>query len=221
MTLLISDDDVRATADMPGLVDAVESVLHEEYDGLITMPPRVNVTSDGTVLRLMPAHLAAVTSWATSHFTVLWPRVSGISIVLIRADDGEILALIDAALLTALRTGATSGVATRYWRARVPRMSLSSAPGLEAETNLAGVAAVRPISRVRVFSPKRATAGGIRPSRRRDRSERRVIAAASAEDAVSGADIVIVRHQHRNTRPGRLSGRLDRGWAAHRIGRRH
>lgn len=191
MTLLLGGDDVRATADMARLVDAVEAVLHEEHDGLITMPPRVNVAGDGTVLRLMPAHLARSNLMGYKSFHGSLAKGVRYLIVLIRADDGEILALIDAALLTALRTGATSGVATRYL-ARPGAADVGViGSGLEAETNLAGVAAVHPIRAVRVFSPN---------AQRRNAFARRAgeslgvdaATAGSAREAVSGADIVIV-----------------------------
>jgi len=191
VTLLLSDADVRATADMTRLVDAVEAVLHEENDGLITMPPRVNVASDGTVLRLMPAHLAGSNLMGYKSFHGSMAKGVRYLIVLIRADDGEILALVDAALLTGLRTGAASGVATRYLARPGAADVAVIGSGLEADTNLAGVAAVRPVQRVRVFSPnpqRRAAFAG----RAGDALGVEAIAAATAEEAVAGADIVIV-----------------------------
>lgn len=191
MTLLLSDDDVRATADMAGLVAAMEAVLGEEHDGLITMPPRVNVAGDGTVLRLMPAHLARSNLMGYKSFHGSLAKGVRYLIVLIRADDGEILALVDAALLTGLRTGATSGVATRHLARPGAADVAVIGSGLEAETNLAGVAAARPVRSVRVFS---------RSKQRRAAFARRAgeslatdaTAVATPEEAVSGADIVIV-----------------------------
>lgn len=191
MTVLLGDDDVRATADMAALVDAVEAVLHEEHDGLITMPPRVNVACEGTVLRLMPAHLARSNLMGYKSFHGSMAMGVRYLIVLIRADDGEILALVDAAFLTGLRTGATSGVATRHLAPAGPADVAVIGSGLEADTNLAGVAAVRPVRRVRVFSPN--------PDRRGAFARRAgellgvdTAASATARDAVTGADIVIV-----------------------------
>ncbi len=191
MTLLLNDGDVRATADMALLVDAMDAVLREEHDGLITMPPRVNVAREGTVLRLMPAYLAGSNLMGYKSFHGSMAMGVRYVIVLVRADDGEILALIDAAFLTGLRTGATSGVATRYL-ARTGEADVAViGSGLEADTNLAGVAAVRPVRRVRVFSPnleRRATFA----RRAGDSLGVDASAAATAREAVSGADIVIV-----------------------------
>lgn len=176
---------------MARVVDVIEDVVREEHDGFVTMPPRVNVAAEGTVLRLMPAHLArsGVMGYKSFHGSL----ATGVRyvVVLIRVDDGEILALVDAAYLTALRTGATSGVATRHMaRAGAAEVAVIGS-GLEADTNLAGVAAVRPVKAVRVFS---------RSSERREAFARRtresldvdVVTATSAPEAVAGADIVVV-----------------------------
>jgi len=81
-------------------------------------------------------------------------------VVLCRQSDGEILATVDAAHLTALRTAATSGVATDYMAPPGSATVGLIGSGLEAETNLAAVAAVRPVERVVVYSrsPERRTA---------------------------------------------------------------
>ena len=191
MTLLLGDDDVRTTANMAELVDAIEAVLREEHDGLVTMPPRLNVSGDGTVLRLMPAHLARSNLMGYKSFHGSMTTGVRYLIVLIRADDGEILAMLDAALLTGLRTGATSGVATRYLSSPAAADVAVIGSGLEAQTNLAGVAAVRQVRRVRVFSPN--------PQRRATFAQQAgellkidVAAVATAREAVRGADIVIV-----------------------------
>lgn len=191
MTLLLGDADVRATADMAQLVDAIETVVREEHDGLVTMPPRVNVAGDATVLRLMPVHLARSNLMGYKSFHGSMTTGVRYLIVLIRADDGEILAMLDAALLTGLRTGATSGVATRYLAAPAAADVAVIGSGLEAQTNLAGVAAVRQVRRVRVFSPNsQRRAAFARQSRESLKVD--VSPVATAREAVSGADIVIV-----------------------------
>jgi alanine dehydrogenase len=112
-------------------------------------------------------------------------------IVLIDNASGEILALVDAAYLTALRTGATSGVATRYLSSDGAVDVGVIGSGLEAETNLAGVAAVRPVRRARVFSrsPERRKAFAERSSRTLDAE---VVPVTTPQQAVAGADVVIV-----------------------------
>jgi ornithine cyclodeaminase/alanine dehydrogenase-like protein (mu-crystallin family) len=76
--------------------------------------------------------------------------------VLLYAGDGSgLMAMIEADLLGALRTGAASGLATRLL-ARPDAKTLGViGTGKQARTQVAAVCAVRPIERIRVFSRSR------------------------------------------------------------------
>jgi ornithine cyclodeaminase/alanine dehydrogenase-like protein (mu-crystallin family) len=104
---------------------------------------------------------------------------------------GEVLAAVDAAYLTAARTGAMSGVATKHM-ARVAASTVGViGSGLEAETNLLGVCAVRTITEVQVYSPNQARREAF-AERMRALLDIRVEATSNPETAVSGTDIVVV-----------------------------
>lgn len=153
MTLSLSDSDVRAAANMEGIIDAVEQAALEEHSGMVIMPPRANLMREETFLRVMPAYL--MRSGLFGYKAFHGSQTTGVRyiIVLCREEGGEILAVVDAAYLTALRTGATSGVATRYMASDgVATVGLIGS-GLEADNNLAGIATVRSVASVRVYSP--------------------------------------------------------------------
>lgn len=152
MTLSLSDSDVRSAVSMTKVVDAVEQALMEEHDGMVIMPPRANLMREGTFLRVMPAYLLRSGLFGYKSFHGSTDRGVRYIVVLCSAENGEILAIIDAAYLTALRTGATSGVATRYMAPEGPVTVGLIGSGLEAQTNLAAIAAVRPIAGVKVYS---------------------------------------------------------------------
>src|SRR4051794_33124360 len=99
---------------MDALVDAVEEAALEENDGMVIMPPRANLMRDGSFLRLMPAYMMRSGLFGYKAFHGSMENGVRYLVVVCREGDGEILAMVDAAYLTALRTGATSGVATRY-----------------------------------------------------------------------------------------------------------
>ena len=106
-------------------------------------------------------------------------------------DSGEILGLIDAAYLTAARTGATSGVATQ-WLSREDSSTVGViGSGLEAETNLRAVCSVRSVTRVTVYSrsPQRREAFAARMSQALGIQ---VYAANDPQSSVAGTDIVVV-----------------------------
>jgi len=75
-------------------------------------------------------------------------------LIAVYAQQGErLLALMDAHYLTAARTGATTGIATKLLVNPGAKTVAVIGSGLEARTNLQGVCAVRPVERVTVFSP--------------------------------------------------------------------
>jgi alanine dehydrogenase len=76
--------------------------------------------------------------------------------VLLYAGDGSgLIAMIEADLLGALRTGAASGLATRLLARPDAKMLGVIGTGKQARTQVAAVCAVRPIERIRVFSRSR------------------------------------------------------------------
>jgi ornithine cyclodeaminase/alanine dehydrogenase-like protein (mu-crystallin family) len=111
-------------------------------------------------------------------------------VLLYRATTGELAAIIEADFLGQMRTGAATGVATKY----MSRLEASSTgiigTGLQARTQLQAVSEVRKLESVRAF--------GRDPVRRADFCQEMnerfglpMIAVASAEEAVRDADIVI------------------------------
>src|SRR6185503_3380840 len=88
------------------------------------------------------------------------------------------VALIDAIAITAIRTAAVSGLATRLL-ARPDAADLAIiGSGTQARSHLDAMRAVRPLRRVRAWSPHR------------DRLDAFVEASADAQAAVEAADIV-------------------------------
>ncbi len=109
---------------------------------------------------------------------------------LFKASTGEMAALIEADALGQIRTGAASGIATKYLANSNASVAGIIGTGYQARTQLEAVAAVRRLERVRAF--------GRDPERRtqfcREMSAKTgvpVEPAASGQDAVRGADIVI------------------------------
>jgi ornithine cyclodeaminase/alanine dehydrogenase len=103
--------------------------------------------------------------------------------------EGRLAAVIESDLLGQLRTGAASGIATRALARPDAKVLGVIGTGRQARTQVAAVCAVRPIKTVRVFSrtPEKREAFA-----RQMQSEPgvEVVAAASAEACVRGADVV-------------------------------
>lgn len=206
MTLLLSDAEVRDALDMRALVDELETALRlEAAGGGMLLPPRTNLNHAEGFLRVMPVVMPAAGVLGLKMFHGSLER--GVRYVVIVADlvSGEVRAVLDAAYLTAARTGATSGVATRHLaRPEAHTVGLIGS-GLEAETNLLGVCAVRDIDEVKVYSrnPERRGAFADRMAAQLGIS---VTAVDAPQTAVAGTDIVVVATNTGNGGPVAYSG---------------
>jgi ornithine cyclodeaminase/alanine dehydrogenase len=153
MTLVLSDAEVRDACDMGGLVDTIEQALGIEARGGVQLVPRINFGLAEGFFRLMPAVIEELDVMGFKAFDAKFPHARYL-IALFRPSTGELDCLLDAAYLTAARTGATTGIATRVMTAEDGALEVGVVgSGLEAETNLAGVLAVRKVEHVKVFSP--------------------------------------------------------------------
>jgi ornithine cyclodeaminase/alanine dehydrogenase-like protein (mu-crystallin family) len=207
MTLLLSDEDVRATLEPASLIDALEEFYRAEAGGSSLVPARANLAHETAFLRVMPALLPDSDVMGLKVFHR--GTQSGVSYLVIVYDvaAGETLGLVDAAYLTAARTGATSALAARQLAPDAQTAAVLGS-GLEAETNLLAAASCLPLRHVKVYSPRQA--------RREDFAARMsgvlglsVEPSADPEDAVGGTDLVIVA-----TNTGRAGGAAYRGeWA--------
>jgi len=167
--LILNAADLRAALPMMDAIPAVRWAYAAFSAGTAVMPPRLHLAIPGTdaVSLCMPAFLpdapdapvpAALIVKAVSVFpanaSLGLKTVQGAALVLDPA-TGECLALLDGAELTAIRTGAGSGVATDLL-ARPDGCTLAIiGTGAQALTQVQGICAVRPIQQIRIFGRDR------------------------------------------------------------------
>ncbi|HVW17267.1 MAG TPA: ornithine cyclodeaminase family protein [Solirubrobacteraceae bacterium] len=152
MTLLLTDADVREVVDMAAIVEAVDDALAVEARGGVQIVPRINFGLRQGFLRFMPAVIEELDVMGFKAFDAKFPTARYL-IAVFRPSTGELDCLVDAAYLTAVRTGATTGVATRLMTATDGCREVGViGSGLEARTNLEAILAVREVRRVLVYS---------------------------------------------------------------------
>jgi len=164
MTLLLTDRDVARAVNMPSIIAEIERGVIEEGQNLVEMPPRMNLsTAENGWFRLMPAVMNGSKLMGLKFFFRSTEN-SGVRYLIgvIDQKKNELVALLDGHLLTAIRTGATTGVATKYLaRENASTVGLIGS-GLEGRTNFEAVCAVRDIKYAKVYSPN---AGNCSPAR--------------------------------------------------------
>ncbi len=190
MTLLITETQVRSLLTMPIALEVVEESLRELGEGKLVLHSRHRVRlPDNALLNYMAAGDSVRGYFGMKLYTVV-RGVARFVVPLFRSTTGEMAALIEADALGQLRTGAASGIATKYLANPGARTACIIGTGYQARAQLEAVASVRRLDRVRAF--------GRDADRRekfcREMSERigvSVEPATSGEEAVKGAEIII------------------------------
>lgn len=156
---LLSLSEVKQSITMTEAINAMEKAFVQLANQRAILPLRTGIHAGSNGLTLsMPAYLAEdkslglkVVSVFPDNFQKSKPSING-TILLLDASTGEPMTLMDAGYLTSLRTGAVSGLATKYFSRDVPSTVAIVGAGVQALTQLEAVAAVRRIERVFVWS---------------------------------------------------------------------
>lgn len=181
---------------MDRCIDVMDEALSAAARGDAILPLRQMVelpSGEGDLLAAMPAYLAGD---AGLKVITVFPRNEGTEfdahqgiVVLFETARGRPVAVIDATAITAIRTAAVSGAATRALaRADAGDLAILGS-GTQARTHLEAMAAVRPLRRVRVWSRTAERARAFAESET-PRPGLKIEVASSAREAVEGADIV-------------------------------
>jgi ornithine cyclodeaminase/alanine dehydrogenase-like protein (mu-crystallin family) len=188
---------------MPACIEIMESALASLAKGEVVLPlrPMLKLPDTQNVYALMPSYSRALNAIGTKFITV-FPGNHGTdldshqgAIILIDGERGNLQALIDAASVTAIRTAAVSGVATKLLAREDAETLTILGSGVQARTHFDAMMAVRPFKRVIVWSRNAEHAhslakqlGTAGPSLRSGRPLVEVI--PSAESAVADADVI-------------------------------
>jgi ornithine cyclodeaminase/alanine dehydrogenase-like protein (mu-crystallin family) len=205
----LSQEDVVAAGgtDMAAMIDVIERAFRVKAEGEVRMPPKVMITwADEPGTEEKHGRIMAMPAYVGGEFDVAglkWipsvpdnparnglPRANAL-VLLTDPSTGLPLAVMDGTVVSAMRTGAVTGVALRHLAAPGADTACLLGAGVLAHTQLAALRTVLPALReVRVFDPARercerfceraraAGGPGVRP-------------AGSAEEAVRGAAVVV------------------------------
>ena len=159
MPLLLTREDVMSVLDMPTCMDVVEKAFAEMANGTAVLPLRIAITPPEGLALYMPAYLKEMGALACKVVTVYkknperfaMPTTIG-KVLLQDPESGDVVCIMDGGYLTAVRTGAASGVATRHM-ARTGKGQVAGifGAGGQAKMQLWAVAVARELSRALVY----------------------------------------------------------------------
>ena len=174
----------------PELIGAMEGALAAFSCGKIVQPVRsvLTIEENRRFLGIMPGATADVmgakiVSFYPANEGTEHPTHNG-SILLLDTRTGRPLMAMDARLITEMRTAAVSAAVTKHLMPEGARVLAVLGSGVQAHAHVAALAHVAVFDEVRVWSRDSEHA-------RRFASEHRAIA-TSAQNAVTGADVVVV-----------------------------
>ena len=181
MAIYLSDEDVRQLLTTADCVDVLDDLFRQEADGLVQNLPRQRNRHGRASTTLMGGSVLGSHAYGVRHssLSLLWDT-----------ETGRLEAAIQPGALAWIRTGAASGLATKYMAREAAATVGIIGTGRQAVTQLEGVCAVRPIKLVRVFS---------RTAENRERFAAEmqallgveVVPVGTTEECLGGADIVI------------------------------
>ena len=200
MTLLLSRQDVQSLLTMQDAIPIVEEAFRQLALGNVIMPQRtvIRVAQHGGMVLGMPAYIGGevdalavkvVSVYANNPGQYNLPTTIG-TLLLNDPRTGAPLAVMDASYLTAVRTGAATGVATQHLaRKDAKRVGIFGA-GVQAQTQLWAVCCVRAVESANVYDPDatRARAYADEMSKRLNVTVNPV---GEARQAVEGMDVIV------------------------------
>ena len=151
MTLHINEAEVRQLLTMPMAIAAVEEVSRKQAEGTVVVHPRRRFElAGGGFFHYMAAIDSGANLIAMKQYTYVKGKLCFL-VSLYSAETGELLALIEADYMGQLRTGAASGVATKYLAHKLAKTAAIIGTGGQARTQLEAIHNVRMLDSVYVY----------------------------------------------------------------------
>jgi len=189
MTLLLTENDVNSLLDMETAIAAVEEVLRDQAAGDAINRPRYRVAMPASQLHVLAAGDKRIGVTGLKAYTVS-RKGARFLVLLYDSENGDMLAMIEADRLGQMRTGAASGVATKFLATAGADTVGIYGTGWQAESQLMAVCQVRKVKAIKAYgrNPERRVAFARKISSMLGVD---VVPVESPEEAARGQSIVI------------------------------
>jgi ornithine cyclodeaminase len=154
---ILTAADVRAALSISDAIEATRAAFGQLSSGRAEVPVRTQWSAAHGTALVMPAYLpdsgglgAKIVSVFPGNPARGLPTVNAV-VTLLDAETGQPIALVDGTYLTALRTGAASGVATDLLALPGAETAAIFGAGVQARTQLLALCTVRPVRTAWVY----------------------------------------------------------------------
>jgi len=184
----LTEHDVTGLMSLPDAIDVLEDTYRLQARGEATSMRRAHVREGDAILHAVGGTISGQGVAGTKTWTYT-PSGASPVLVLFSLETGALLGIVEAFALGQMRTAATSGLGTRVLAREDASTAAVLGTGKQAFSQARAIAAVRPISEIRIF--------GRDPGRRLALAEAlqaeldvRVSGYSTVDEAVEGADVV-------------------------------
>lgn len=195
---ILNREEVRGALPMREAIPIVKDAFAQLSAGQANVPLRTAIRPawhDGVAL-IMPGYLSGSDALAVKVVSVFpgnramrRPTIHAL-LLLLNAATGEVLATMEGGGLTALRTGAASGVATDLLAREDAEIAAIFGAGAQARTQLLAVCAVRAIRRAWIYAPNPERVQDFIAELKPQLGATELLAAHSPAQAVRDADVI-------------------------------
>lgn len=224
--LALSERDIRELYTMKDCLKDVEEAFRAHQEGKTITPVRIALPAgnEGASTLYMPAFVEPAKVMGIKIVSVFpdnpkkgRPAIRGITL-LTDAETGKHLALMDATYLTVLRTGAISGVATKYLARKDARVCALLGAGAQSVGQIQGAMEVCNLEEIRIWNRTREKAERLKKTIRETWPNwpGTISVFGRPEDAARGADVILCAT--RSTEPLFDGGRISPGTHVNAIG---
>jgi alanine dehydrogenase len=189
MALVLDEQQVTELLTIETAIAAVEDALTQQGLGTALNNPRARVRLPAGQLHMMGAALPTRGVIGYKAYTAFKGKVR-FHVMLYSTETGELLAMLQADRLGQMRTGAASGVATKYLARHEARSVGIFGTGWQARSQLEAVCAVRHIQSIKAYG-RDATRRQTFCTEMSQQLQIPVEPAATPEATVKGVDVVI------------------------------
>jgi len=198
-TLILKEEDVKQLLSMNEVLNVVEQVFKEKALGRVQMPPKMYLSfeSFNGDLRVMPSYVEAFGISAVKVVNVHpdnrrynLPTVMA-TITLVDPRTGAPLAIMGGTWITAMRTGAASGVAARHLSRRGSSKLALVGTGVQAVTQMMAMARVVKLEEVKVYDIVDEAKINFVKRMSPEYLDVKISATRSVQEAVEDADVVV------------------------------
>ena len=155
LSLFLSEKDIASLLSMGEAIQAIEYALEELGENNAQNKTRERVSLSETTLNTMSASLLSYDIAGAKNYTFTTASNTGpVAYFLLFSGKGELLSIMEANELGRIRTGATTGIATKYLAPKKAKNAALLGTGFQAETQLEAMCEVKNLEYINIWSRK-------------------------------------------------------------------